>query len=155
MLRLTTLAVVLSFLVGCGGSQSDDAARDTSQSKATTSVAQTGNSKGIGPVTEIELGPVNDSVAAHGKGVFETKCSACHKWEERYVGPALNGVTQRREPEWIMNMILNPDQMIKEDEQAKALFAEYLTPMTYQNVTAEDAEAILTYFRSLDSGATK
>jgi mono/diheme cytochrome c family protein len=109
------------------------------------------DSKGIGPISEVALGPIDAQVAAHGKTVFETKCSACHKWEERYVGPALNGVTQRRRPEWIMNMILNPDQMIQNDAQAKALFAQYLTPMTFQNVTKDDAAAILTYFRSLDA----
>jgi mono/diheme cytochrome c family protein len=90
-------------------------------------------------------------VAEHGKTVFDTKCSACHKWEERYVGPALDGVTQRRQPEWIMNMILNPEEMIKNDDQAKALFAQYLTPMTFQNVSKDEATAILTYFRSLDA----
>jgi mono/diheme cytochrome c family protein len=91
----------------------------------------------------------------HGQEIFDTKCSACHKWGERYVGPALAGVTKRREPEWIMNMILNPDEMIKQDEQAKALFAQYLTPMTFQNVSEDEAKAILTYFRSLDAGASE
>jgi hypothetical protein len=41
---------------------------------------------------------------------------------------------------------------IKHDEQARALFAEYLTPMTFQNVSQEEAEAILMYFRAMDSG---
>jgi mono/diheme cytochrome c family protein len=109
--------------------------------------------KGVGPVTEITLGPVDTALASHGREIFDTKCAVCHKFEERYVGPALAGVTERRKPEWIMNMMLNPDEMIKQDPQAKALFAEYLTPMAFQNVTEEDAKAILMYFRSVDSGA--
>jgi len=99
------------------------------------------------------LGPIDEKVVAQGLEIFDIKCSACHKWEERYVGPQLAGITKRREPEWIMNMILNPDEMIKQDEQAKALFAEFLTPMTFQNVSEDEAKAILMYFRSLDAGA--
>jgi mono/diheme cytochrome c family protein len=152
MHRLMALAVCLSVLVGCGGSsQSDDTGKSSSTKPKTTS--QGDSKKGIGPIKEIALGPIDDAVVAHGREIFDTKCSACHKFEERYVGPALAGVTKRREPEWIMNMILNPDEMIKNDEQAKALFTEYLTPMTFQNVSEEEAEAILTYFRSEDSGA--
>jgi mono/diheme cytochrome c family protein len=146
------LALCLSVLVGCGGSsQSDDNGR--SSSTKPKAAAQGDSKKGIGPIKEIVLGPIDDAVVARGKEIFDTKCSACHKFEERYVGPGLAGVTERREPEWIMNMILNPDEMIKNDEQAKALFAQYLTPMTFQNVSQEEAEAILTYFRSQDSGA--
>ncbi len=154
MLRLMVLAICLSILVGCGGSsQSDDNGRSSSTKPKTSSQANADSKKGIGPIQEVVLGPIDEKVVAHGQEIFDIKCSACHKWEERYVGPALAGVTQRREPEWIMNMILNPDEMIKNDGQAKALFAEYLTPMTFQNVSEEDAEAILTYFRSMDSGA--
>jgi hypothetical protein len=50
-----------------------------------------------------------------------------------------------------MNMMLNPEQMTKENPTAKQLFAQYLTQMTFQNVTQDDARAILEYFRSLDN----
>jgi len=154
MLRLMVLAICLPILAGCGGSsQSDDTGRASSAKPKTSSQANADSKKGIGPITEIALGPIDEKVVAYGQEIFDTKCSACHKWEERYVGPPLAGVTKRREPEWIMNMILNPDEMIKQDEQAKALFAEYLTPMTFQNVSEDEAEAILMYFRSLDAGA--
>jgi len=150
--RLFVLAICLSLVVGCGGSSDSDSAKSESTSRDTASAPKAADSKkGIGPITEVVLGPIDPEVVAHGQEVFDTKCSACHKWEERYVGPALAGVTSRRTPEWIMNMILNPDEMIKSDEQARALFVEYLTPMTFQNVSEADAEAILTYFRSLDS----
>jgi mono/diheme cytochrome c family protein len=154
MFRFMILAVCLVVLVGCGGSShSDDTGRS---SPAPPKAASQGDSKkGIGPIQEVALGPIDEEVAARGRVVFDTKCSACHKWEERYVGPALTGVTTRREPEWILNMMLNPDEMIKHDDQAKALFAEYLTPMTFQNVSQEEAEAILMYFRAMDSGAAE
>lgn len=107
---------------------------------------------GVGPVqTKIELGALDDSIAQKGEKLFNEKCTACHKIEERYVGPALKGITQRRTPEWIMNMILDPLKMTQEDPQAKELLAEYLTQMTNQNVSQEEARTILEYFRKIDS----
>jgi cell fate (sporulation/competence/biofilm development) regulator YlbF (YheA/YmcA/DUF963 family) len=42
--------------------------------------------------------------------------------------------------------------MTKKDEVAKRLFHEYnMTQMTFQNVTQDDARAILEYFRKNDS----
>ncbi len=60
------------------------------------------------------------------------------------------GVTEKRKPEWIMNMILNPDGMLKDDEEAKKLLAEFAAPMANQNLTEEQARAILEYFRLKD-----
>lgn len=112
--------------------------------------------KGIGPVKELKFDASLDTQMANkGSGLFTTKCSACHKIGERYVGPALKDITKRRAPEWIMNMILNPAEMIEKDETAKELYGEYLVPMTFQNVTTEEARMILEYFKGLDSGAIK
>ncbi len=107
--------------------------------------------KGVGPIETLELTELDPALAETGKVTFEQFCSACHKIEERYIGPALLGVTERRAPEWIMNMILNPDVMIQEDDTAYELFAEYLTPMANQHVSEEQARSILEYFRSNDA----
>lgn len=49
-----------------------------------------------------------------------------------------------------MNMIINPERMIKEDPIAEALFEEYnRTPMLNQNISEEDARAIAEYLRTL------
>lgn len=105
---------------------------------------------GIGPVKKIDLSPIDASLAEQGKKLFEAKCSACHKIGERYVGPNLKDVTKRRGPEWIMNMILNPIEMTQEDPVAKELIATYLTQMTFQNISEEEARKILEYFRQID-----
>jgi mono/diheme cytochrome c family protein len=155
MRRAFGLSVLVVFLVGCGGSSSDSE-KTSSSSKSKTEASPpdvSASKKGIGPIKEITLGPIDGAAVKQGEAAFDLKCAVCHKFEERYVGPALRGVTKRREPEWILNMILNPDQMIKEDPVAKELFTQFLTPMTYQNVTEDDAKAILMYFRSLDSAA--
>ncbi|EQA36571.1 cytochrome C [Leptospira inadai serovar Lyme str. 10] len=108
------------------------------------------SNKGIGPVSSVTLGPIDESMVQKGKKHFETKCSACHKFEEKVVGPALKGVTERRTPEWIMNMILNPAEMTQKDPVAMGLLAEHLTQMTFQNVKESEAREILEYFRKSD-----
>jgi len=109
------------------------------------------HSKGVGPVKHVDMASLDASRAPLGEELFTVKCSACHKLAERYIGPALAGVTQRREPEWILNQILNPEVMIVEDPVAKALLAEYLAPMANQHLTRDEAESILVYFREYDA----
>ncbi len=142
-LRFIAMAVTV-VMIGCGGKSADPqpAAKDA-----------TANDKGVGPIQHVELGALDPGLAKKGETIFEQKCSACHKLDTRYVGPALKGVTQRRKPEWIMNMILNPSEMLEKDPTAKELLATYLTPMTYQDVSQQQARALLEYFRQVDSGA--
>lgn len=108
-----------------------------------------GPSKGVGPISQVALGALDAVLAAQGEKTFSGTCSACHKLDARYVGPALAGITKRRTPEWIMNMIMNPTGMTQEDPTAKALLAEYMTQMSV-SATEEDARALLEYFRKLD-----
>ena len=109
-------------------------------------------SKGVGPISSLKLEKVDSAMAASGKKTFEAKCSACHKLSEKYVGPALKDVTKRRSPEWVMNMILNPVEMTEKDPVAQDLLSQFLTQMTFQNVSKDDARAILEYFREVDEG---
>ena len=104
---------------------------------------------GIGPVTEpVTLAAVDAGMAGEGKKVFEAKCAVCHKMEERYVGPALGGVTERRSPAYVMNMIMNPDGMYTKHPEARKLLAEYMTQMPDLGVTQDEARKILEYLRT-------
>jgi len=50
-----------------------------------------------------------------------------------------------------MNMILNPEVMVKEDPLAKELMAEFNgAPMANQGLTEDQARSILEYFRTLE-----
>ncbi|PKV62807.1 c-type cytochrome [Pontibacter ramchanderi] len=134
------------------------------ENKATESQEQTGlahqqeqapvedDGKGIGPVSSIEVSAdIDDALAAEGKTIFEGKCSACHQLtDQKIVGPGLLGVTEKRKPEWIMNMVINPEEMTKKDPTAKKLLAEHLTQMTNQNINEKDARAILEFLRQND-----
>lgn len=107
--------------------------------------------KGIGPIKRIELGAtVDQAMAAKGMEVYKTKCLACHKPDKKFIGPAPTGIFERRTPEWIMNMILNPEEMTQKDPLAKALLMEFNgSPMANQNLTEEEARQVLEYFRTL------
>ena len=135
---LASLVVALGMLAGCNKGADKAPPREAA-----------GASKGVGPVQSLSLAALDAGLAAQGEKLFSGTCAACHKFDQRYVGPALSGVTRRRAPEWIMNMILNPAEMTQKDETAKALLGEYLTQMSV-NVKQEDARAILEYFRKMD-----
>ena len=108
---------------------------------------------GIGPVKEqIKLpATIDKALTEKGQQIFTLKCSSCHKFDSKLVGPPLKDVTRRRKPEWIMNQILNPIQMTQENRIAKELFAQYMIQMTFQDVTQDDARAILEFFRAVDA----
>lgn len=151
---ITTLmgVAVLSVLLftGCGGEQSDSkipAAEVKAENPGGLSDFEMEH--GIGPIKEkVTLGAVNQPMAEKGAEIFELNCSSCHQKTERYIGPALGDVLDRRSPTYVMNMILNPDGMVKEHPVAKALLAEYLAPMPNQNLSEEEARAIVEYFNS-------
>ncbi len=108
-------------------------------------------SMGVGPITKaIELGALDEALAKKGAELYKAKCTACHKPDKKYIGPAPTGILERRNPTWIMNMILAPDKMVAEDPTAKKLLQEFNgTPMSNQSLTEDEARSILEYFRTL------
>jgi len=110
--------------------------------------APTLSNKGVGTIKNIKLSEIDQKMVAQGKELYKAKCTACHKFKKRFVGPGLKGITQRRSPEWIMNMMLNPEEMVAKDPVAKALLAEYNAPMANQSLKVTEARAILEYFRT-------
>ena len=90
---------------------------------------------GIGPIRRVELGPLDDALAARGEELFKMKCMACHRLDDRYVGPALRGVTERRTPEFVMNMMLNPGEMVRRHPVGTRDAGGALHEMPAQNLT--------------------
>lgn len=105
---------------------------------------------GIGPVKNVELSALDKSLAEKGKAIFEMKCRSCHGAERTTAGPNLSGITKNKRPEWIMNMILNPVQMAKENPSAKDLASKFPLKMGDQGLSTEDARALFEYLRMLD-----
>ncbi len=122
------------------------------QTQSAPEAVITDPTKGIGAVKSVTLhSPLEQDRIGRGLSIYEMKCSACHKLDDkRFVGPGWKDITKRRKPEWIMNMILNPTEMTQKDPTAKELLATHLTQMTNQNVTQEDARKLLEYLRKID-----
>lgn len=144
------LLVLLASGPGCGGKSENSQAEKPAAAAQPGAGATSSQNQGVWPVPQVDVSTFTEDMATEGARIFESKCTACHKLAERYVGPALAGVTERREPAWIMNMILGPDKMVQQDPTAKQLFAEYLAPMTNQNLTESEARAVLAYLISQD-----
>ena len=109
------------------------------------------SNKGIGPIKSVELAAtINKAMAEKGKLVFKNKCSSCHRTNRKFIGPNPTGILTRRSPEWVMNMIMNPEEMVKKDPIAKELLIKYNgSPMANQNLTKEETRQVLEYFRTL------
>jgi cytochrome c1 len=159
-----SFCLLCSLLVSCGGGEEKKEKEQikigTSKSDEkkveavpTTSASTTIDleNKGVGPISSLQLPEtIDQAMVSAGAELFKTQCTACHKIGKKFIGPAPNGILERRTPEWIMNMILDPEGMVKNDPLAKQLLVEHNgSPMANQNLTQDEARAILEYFRTL------
>ncbi|GAA3601317.1 cytochrome c [Flavivirga amylovorans] len=165
MKKTLNIAMILlvSFLISCGGKEEKKKEGFSYEKKAPTenkikkveSVPASKqidlDNKGIGPISSINLpSEIDQTMATHGADVFKKMCTACHRPDKKFIGPAPKNILDRRSPEWVLNMILNPDEMVQKDPLAKALLIEFNgSPMANQNLSEEDARAVLEYFRTL------
>lgn len=152
-MRPTTFLLLLFALfsvAACGGKSDTPAAGTTAAAAPSSELTPWQVEHGVGPITEpVELKAIDQHEVEEGKELFDQRCASCHKANERYVGPALGGVVGRRTPEYVMNMILAPDQMIQKHPEAKKLFGTYLVQMPNQGLKPEQARHVVEYLRTL------
>jgi cytochrome c1 len=141
---------------GCGGGSEAETEEAKAPESSEGGLTAFELENGIGPVKEaVTLSALDQALAGRGKGVYELKCTACHKLDTLYIGPALGEVTTRRTGAFIMNMILNPQEMVERHPVAKQLLAERMTFMANQNVTIDEARAVLEYLRTQSKNTPK
>lgn len=150
------LASIVPIAFACGGEQKSQQTHEQVKPQQTTQAATNPyenwkDYQGVGPVKEFTLpSEIDETLAATGQTIFESKCTACHKVDKKFIGPSPQGILTRRNPAWVMNMILVPDKMVLEDPIAKKLIMDYNgSPMANQNLTEDEARAVLEYFRTL------
>lgn len=150
--QITGLIIAgILLLAGCGGSGNGGEQQESSE-KESAGLTEFEQKHGIGPVDEVvTVGDISPEMAEKGKEIFRTKCSACHKLDQSYVGPPLGEVLEKRTPTYVMNMILNPVEMTKKHPEAKKMLQQYMNQMTFQNVSKEEARAIVEYLASVES----
>lgn len=160
-----TLLLTLAILVSCGGKEEKKkekiqiGQKPKVEKKVETPVSTeipaskrvTLDNKGVGKIKKLELSPtIDNAMVERGAALFKTNCSACHKTTKRFIGPNPTGILERRSPEWIMNMILDPKLMTEEDQCAKDLLIEFNgAAMANQNMTEAQSRDILEFFRTL------
>lgn len=153
---LTTVIIASMFIYACGGNEQSNKQSNTDQKTSEEKEDKVPETikmgKGVGEFTEVEVSdPLNKEWVERGQAIYDMKCSACHKLtDQRVVGPGFQDVTNRRKPEWIMNMITNVDVMLAEDPTAQKLLEECMTRMPNQNIKPDDARKILEFFRKND-----
>lgn len=88
-----------------------------------------------------------DAVKA-GQALFNANCKTCHKLDQRYTGPALRGVTERRELDWAKRFIVNSQLLIQSgDAAAVALYREYnnIVMPSHEFLSDDDVMNLLSY----------
>jgi cytochrome c len=163
LLKSTILLSSLFILAACGNSEKEEKqqiklgdqttrqAPASTQAKSSKDMVDFSN-KGIGPIKSVNISDnIDAALAEKGRVVFDNMCIACHKIDRKFIGPKVQGVTKLRAPEWIMNMIMNPEEMIQKDPIAQQLLIESnMAVMANQNIKEDEARAILEYFRQID-----
>lgn len=161
MKKLILMLIPVTMLYACGGGtpKSTTATATAEPEQVTSNETAGGNpsydpKRGEGKFTaeNVKLGAtLDEAMAASGEKIQGVKCSSCHKLtDEKLVGPGWKDVTKRRNPEWIMNFITNPDPMIDKDPEVQASLELCLVRMPNQGLSDDDARHILEFMRKND-----
>ena len=158
-LSIFTILFALLFTMSCGSNEGKDATAKKSENNSTSesneqSPTDYDPKRGEGKFNadNTKLAPTVDvALAKKGDEIQGVKCSSCHKLtDEKLVGPGWKGVTTRKTPYWIMNFITNPDPMIDKDPEVQSQLEICLVRMPNQNLTDDDARAIVEFMRKND-----
>lgn len=102
-----------------------------------------------------EVSDSEDAIQA-GQALFNANCKACHKLDQRYTGPALRGVTERRELDWVMSFISNSQKLVESgDATAVALYKEYnnIVMPSMEFLSSDEIMNLLSYIEYGDKAA--
>lgn len=138
--------VIIAFAFACGES-TDHVDREELESEINEFLEQV---KGISDYPEPDM-----DKAERGSDLFITRrCATCHTiGRGRRSGPDLAGVTQRREYDWLVRMILVPEEMVETDPEAERLSASYRMMMPNQLLKPSEVESIIMYLMQRDADA--
>lgn len=90
----------------------------------------------------------SDEQAKAGKALFNMHCASCHKLDKKSTGPALGGVAERREMDWLRAWIKNNNKLrASGDADAKAIYEEYggVAMSVFEFLTDAQIDDIIAY----------
>ncbi len=87
-----------------------------------------------------------------GEEIFQGNCAGCHTiGKGDLVGPDLSGVTIRREENWLIKQIKNPDGLVEEkDPIALQLLKEFNMPMVALGLSDDEIKKVILFLKNAD-----
>ncbi|AID37477.1 cytochrome c [Candidatus Walczuchella monophlebidarum] len=91
-----------------------------------------------------------------GASLFKTNCTSCHSPDltKKLIGPALYGVTNKRNSEWLHKWIKNNKDLIKRgDKDAISIYKEYgkIDMNPFPQLSDKDIDDILSFIKNTPS----
>mgnify|MGYP000103158582 CR=1 FL=1 len=90
--------------------------------------------------------------ADKGKILFQQRCAACHKLDQKLIGPPLAGLESRLKKEWFFRFVANSQALIQAgDKEAVAVYNEYNKQVMppFPDLTPADLEDLWAYINSV------
>jgi len=94
-----------------------------------------------------EVSDSEEAISA-GKSIFNANCRTCHRLDQKNVGPALRGVTDRHSIDWNKRFIRNSQLLIASgDAEAVAIYNEFnqLVMPNHEFLSDDDLMNLLAY----------
>ncbi|WP_296703560.1 c-type cytochrome [Algoriphagus sp.] len=96
----------------------------------------------------------SDEAVAAGKAVYNANCKTCHKLDQKLIGPALRGATDRQPVELVKSFIKNSQAVIASgNEYYSDLYAEYnnTVMISHEFLTDDELNNLLAYIEYGDT----
>ncbi|WP_339695453.1 cytochrome c3 family protein [uncultured Marixanthomonas sp.] len=129
---LSFLLLALLLTVSTTVSAQDESAADTTAAASSEAASAEGSGGDV----------------AAGENLFKANCAACHKLDRKATGPALRGVADKYDRDWLYEWIKDSQAMIKSgDPQAVKLFEEHNNSVmtAFPQLSNGDIDNILAY----------
>ncbi|MCF7804710.1 MAG: cytochrome c [Candidatus Marinimicrobia bacterium] len=132
--------ILAASVVSCGG--------EKEKNFSDAPLTDTQLKHGIGPIDTVKVGNIDIGLVRRGQSIFRAECMKCHTMDKAVLGPALRNITERRTPEFIMNMILNPQENVMRHPVLQKYHQQFNQYMTDVGLDSSGARAVLEYLRS-------
>ncbi|WDF68182.1 cytochrome c3 family protein [Sphingobacterium oryzagri] len=93
-----------------------------------------------------------------GQTLFKSKCTTCHSVTKKVVGPALAGMTERHDEEWLVKWIRNSQAMVASgDPTAVKIFEENnnLVMTAFTDLSDDQIKSIIAYVEDEEAKAAE
>ncbi|HEY1024592.1 MAG TPA: cytochrome c3 family protein [Sphingobacteriaceae bacterium] len=105
----------------------------------------------ISSLTFASISVVKAQDPANGAALFKQKCTSCHRFDRIVVGPALKGVTEKYDEQWLVSWIKNSQALVQAgDPAAVKVFNEFnkVAMPSFPEMSDDDVKDIIAYMKA-------